>query len=146
MRICPVMIAIGILFLSACSGGYERVPDEAIDQTELAKAEGLAMKILEACDAGGFAHLTTNEATLTMVDGLTPDRQREACDFLEEKYGTLEGLSIGEVLQTVETADFRIYRFKGSFKETKELVEVRITLDKNGKMSGLWTMPWVEGL
>lgn len=146
MRIYPVMVGIAILLLSACSGGYERVPDEAINQKELAKAEGLAMKVLEACGSGEFAPLTTKEATLTMVDGLTPDRQREACNFLKEKYGTLEGLTIGEVLQTVETADFRIYRFKGSFKETKDMAEVRVTLDKNGKMSGLWTMPWAEGL
>ncbi len=146
MRVYPVITIVGILFLSACSSGYERVPEEAIDQTELAKAEALAMKILEACNSGDFAQLTTSEATLTMVDGLTPDRQREACDFLEQKYGTLEDLAIGEVLQTVETADFRIYRFIGSFKDTKDLAEVRVTLDKQGKMSGLWTMPWVDGL
>ncbi len=145
MKTCFATLMVCILLLSACSSGYERVPDEAIDQAELAKAEALAKKILEACVSGEFVNLTTAEATLTMVDGLTPDRQQEACDFLQEKYGTIEGLSIGEVLQTVETADFRIYRFKGSFKETKELAEVRVTLDKNGKMSGLWTMPWADG-
>lgn len=145
MRIYDALLMMPLLLLSACSGGYERVPEEAIDQSELAKAEALAMRILDACDSGEFVNLTTAEATLTMVDGLTSDRQQEACNFLQEKYGTIEGLSIGEVLQTIETAEFRIYRFKGSFKETKELAEVRITLDKNGKMSGLWTMPWADG-
>ncbi len=145
MRTYSLIVSVGIFLLSACSGGYESLSADAIDQTELNKAKALAMKILAACETGDYPNLSTAEATLTMVDGLTPDRQREACDYLKETYGTLEDLAIGEVLQTVETADFRIYRFKGNFKETKDLAEVRVTLDKQGKMSGLWTMPWAEG-
>lgn len=146
MRTYLSVIIVGTFLLTACSGGYEEVPADAINQTELAKAEALAMKILAACETGDYPTLSTAEATLTIIDGLTPQRQQQACDFLVDKYGTFESLSIGEVLQTVETADFRIYRFKGSFKETEDLAEVRVTLDKHGKMSGIWTMPWADGL
>lgn len=146
MRINSWIVSVGILLLTTCSSGYESLPADAIDQAELSKAKALALKILEACNTGDYPNLSTAEATLTMVDGLTPDRQREACDYLKESFGTLEDLTIGEVLQTVETADFRIYRFKGSFEGTKGLAEIRVTLDKQGKMSGLWTMPWADGL
>lgn len=146
MKVYLFIVCLAFCLLTACSGGYEQVPADAIDPVELAKAETLARKILIACETGDYPTLSTAEATLTMIDGLTPERQQQACDFLTNKYGTFDSLSIGEVLQTVETADFRIYRFKGSFKETKDLAEVRVTLDQQGKMSGLWTMPWSNGL
>ena len=146
MKIHLSIILVGIFLLSACSTGYEKVPTDAIDQTELAKAKTLALKILSGCETGDFPTLRTEEATLTVIDGLTAQRQQEACDYLQKQYGTFVDLSIGEVLQTAETADFRIYRFKGRFQETEDLAEVRVTLDKQGKMSGIWTMPWADGL
>lgn len=146
MKIQVLILSIGVCLLSACSGGYEQVPIDAIDQAELVKAEALALKILQGCETGAFPTLTTAEATLTIIDGLTEARQQEACNFLRGKYGTFKELTIGEVLQTAETADFRIYRFKGTFQDTDELAEVRVTFDKNGKMSGLWTMPWIDRL
>ena len=131
--------------LVACSSPYEQLAPEAVDQEEARLAEGLAMRILNGCETGSFVQLTTSEATLTMVEGMTAEMQQQACDFLAENYGQLSRLELGEVLQSVKTAEYRIYRFKANFQETKAQAEVRITLNKEDKLSGVWTMPWKGG-
>lgn len=135
-----------LCLFSYCGPTYEQIPAAEVDQTEAAKAKALGLKILNACESGNYPTLSTTEATLIMVDGLTAEKQRSACTFLTEEYGSFKDLSLGEVLRSVGDAGFRIYRYKGVFVETEEVAEVRITLNKDGKMSGIWTMPWREGM
>ncbi len=135
-----------LCLFSYCGPTYEQVPAAEVDQTEAAKAKALGLKILNACESGNYPTLSTVEATLIMVDGLTADKQQAACTYLKEEYGTFKDLSLGGVLRSAGSGDFRIYRYKGVFAETDEVAEVRITLDKDGKMSGIWTMPWREGM
>ena len=135
-----------LCLFSYCGPTYEQVPAAEVDQTEAAKAKALGLKILNACESGNYPILSTAEATLIMVDGLTADKQQTACTYLKEEYGAFQDLSLGEVLRSVGDAGFRIYRYKGVFVDTEAVAEVRITLNKEGKMSGIWTMPWQAGL
>ncbi len=135
-----------LCLFSYCGPTYEQVPAAEVDQTEAAKAKALGLKILNACESGDYPTLSTAEATLIMVDGLTAEKQQAACSYLKDEYGTFKDLSLGEVLRSVGDGGFRIYRYKGAFVDTEEVAEVRITLNKDGKMSGIWTMPWQASL
>lgn len=135
-----------VSLFSYCGPAYEQVPTAEVDQTEAAKAKALGLKILNACERANYPTLSPAEATLIMVEGMTTEKQREACDYLQQTFGKFLDLSLGEVLRSVGSNDFRIYRYKGSFEGTDEIAEIRITLNKEGKMSGIWTRPWREGL
>jgi len=133
-----------VFLCSSCSSGLIKIPKEKINKQEQGFAAEMATKIIERCTSFDYSPLPLNQATEEMVAGFSAKIQQETCELLKGKYGKFRSLEFVETLQPKEGNDYRIYRFKGNFKAAIKLPEVRVTIDKSGKLAGFWTTKWKD--
>lgn len=137
-------LMVFVLLCSSCGTNLIKIPVEKINKQEQGFAAEMATKIIERCSSYDYSPLPPNQATAEMIDGFSAKIQQETCELLKGKYGKFRSLEFVEAMQPKDTNDYRIYRFKGNFKKAIKLPEVRITIDKSGKLAGFWTTKWKD--
>ena len=105
-------------------------------------AEQLATQILQAHEQGRFEALGPEEATESVRKGFTAEIQRHLHQKNRQLFGTFEGLDFVETRFTESQPHLLAYRFKGRYSTVSP--EVRVVLDQDGKLAGLWIKPWQE--
>ena len=104
-------------------------------------AEQLATQILQAHEQGRFEALGP-EATEGFRKAFTAEIQRHSYQQLRQLFGTFEGLDFVETHSIESQPHLLIHRFKGRYSTASP--EVRVVLDQDGKLAGLWIKPWQE--
>ena len=104
-------------------------------------AAQLATQILQAHEQGRFEALGP-EATEGFRKALTAEIQRHSYQQLRQLFGTFEGLDFVETRSIESQPNLLIHRFRGRYSTASP--EVRVVLDQNGKLTGLWIKPWQE--
>ena len=141
-----------LAFLAGCSGiseetidllspDYDRISEEEVDSLMVAAASSIGDEYFRRCERGEFEPFG-NEATTRMRQALTPERQEEAWEEISGIYGDYESIRFDSVWEPIDGTKLTIYRFRARFTDVKPDPELRIILDGNGKLSGLWVKPW----
>ncbi|MCE2448298.1 MAG: hypothetical protein J4F35_07925 [Candidatus Latescibacteria bacterium] len=104
-------------------------------------AAQLATQILQAHEQGRFEALGT-EATEGFRRAFTAEIQRHSYQQLRQLFGTFEGLDFVETRSIESQPHLLIHRFKGRYSTTSP--EVRVVLDQDGKLAGLWIKPYQD--
>ena len=112
------------------------------DQRQLAAL--LATRILEGHEQGRFEALGPEEATEEFRNGFTAEVQRQNHQTIRQLFGAFEGLDYIETRFMDSQPHLLIHRFKGRYGAASNVPEVRVVLDRDGKLAGLWIKPWQE--
>ncbi len=114
------------------------------DQRQLASQ--LATGILEGHEQGRFEALGPEEATEEFRNGFTAEAQRQNHRTIRQLFGAFEGLDYIETRFMDSQPHLLIHRFKGRYGAAPNVPEVRVVLDRDGKLAGLWIKPWQDEL
>ena len=106
-------------------------------------AEQLATQILQAHEQGRFEALGP-EATESFRKAFTAEIQRHSHQQIRQLFGTFEGLDFVETRSIESQPHLLIHRFRGRYGAASQAPEVRVVLDRDGKLAGLWIKPWQE--
>ncbi|MCY4604764.1 MAG: hypothetical protein OXE49_11080 [Gemmatimonadetes bacterium] len=104
-------------------------------------AAQLATQILQAHEQGRFEALGP-EATEGFRKAFTAEIQRHSYQQLRQLFGTFEGLDFVETRSIESQPHLLIHRFKGRYSTASP--EVRVVLDQDGKLTGLWIKPYQD--
>ena len=105
-------------------------------------AAQLATQILQAHEQGRFEALGPEEATDKFRRAFTAEVQRHSHQQLRQLFGTFESLDFVETRSIENQPHLLIHRFRGRYSTASP--EVRVVLDQDGKLTGLWIKPWQE--
>ncbi len=105
-------------------------------------AAQLATQILQAHEQGRFEALGPEEATDKFRRAFTPEVQRHSHQSIRQLFGTFEGLDFVETRSLESQPHLLVHRFKGRYGAA--FPEVRVVLDRDGKLAGLWIKPYQE--
>ena len=125
--------------LAGC-GKLEKLPETDVDASQKASAQAFATKLYEGCKSGQHEALG-NDAIPAMRDGLSPEKQKQACASTTAMFGDYQSMDYAE---TWKQGPLRVYRFKGHFSKGGAAPEIRVVLDGKGMLSGFWLKPWTE--
>jgi len=104
-----------------------------------AKASDLGTNILLSYEKGKYK-LLGEEATEEMRLGLTIEKQKEAHEAIKNVYDAFKSMDYVETWINKDKS-LHIFRFKGNFTAGDSKPEIRVVLDNNGKLAGLWLKP-----
>ncbi len=107
-------------------------------------AERLATRVLLGHEQGRFEALGPEEATGDFRRGFTEESQRRSHQTIRQLFGAFEGLDFVETRSTEDQPHLLIHRFKGRYGAASGPLEVRVVLDLEGKLAGLWIKPWQD--
>ncbi|MBA3066301.1 DUF3887 domain-containing protein [bacterium] len=131
-----------IFFVLGCSNPeFRRLSDADADVKMKEKSLRIATSLLELQRKGQFEALG-DEATASMRALLTPEKQKEVYENLKGMYGDFDSLEYAESWVPTDGTLLKIYRFKGHFSKSKTMPEIRVVMDGEGKLTGLWIKPW----
>ncbi len=130
-----------MLVFGCTNSTYDKVSNENIDNERLEFAKQISHKLLNAQENGEYYQLKEKEATAKMVAGLDQKRQMSSYETISGKFGQYENLEFVELLKPKDGTLYEVYRFKGKFS-SNAAVEIRTTLDGNGKLAGMYTLDW----
>ncbi|GAA4233650.1 hypothetical protein GCM10022291_11180 [Postechiella marina] len=94
---------------------------------------------------GGSYKLSSTEALPVMVKSLSENVQKQSYAKIKALFGDYKGLEFHSIKEIVKGETYEIYRFKGDFEFNSE-TEVRVVLNKEGKLSGFFVKPWNNSL
>ena len=139
--------ALATLVLGAVGCGsleFEPIPTGSVDPARQAKAGEFGQKMLQAWARDEYPALGA-EATADMQKSNDGDAQKKADKQLEEGIGSFKTMSFAEADRS-KPPKVEVYRFKAVFDKSDKPVEVRVVLDLDGKVSGIWVKPWKDAL
>ena len=119
----------------------ETVASAPVQSEQHHLAAQLATQILQAHEQGRFEALGP-EATESFRKAFTAEIQRHSYQQLRQLFGTFEGLYFVETRSIKGQPHLLIHRFKGRYSTASP--EVRVVLDQDGKLVGLWIKPYQE--
>ena len=124
---------------------FKPIPASALDQTQLQTAERVGFRTLSGWRDGTFEPLS-DDFTQQMKDALPSRTQREAYGQIKAGFGDFQSMEFAEAVASEELPNMVVYRFRGTFSETKSRPEVRVVLDGHNKVSGFWCKLWMDTL
>lgn len=136
--VLPLLLAA----IYACSRSvFEKIPEGQIDPVRKQTAERVARRLFSSWKMGIYNSLG-EEFSAEMRRAFTPRVQRQTYQDLKMRFGELEDLTFAEAVRPRNTPDMVIYRFRAKFSGTDEQPEIRVVMDRDGKISGFWCKPW----
>lgn len=142
-----ISLALGLALLIAsgpichAESASNPIPDSEVSGEAKAKAKKIATQVLTDWNKGIFSPLPTT-FTAKMRQALTPSAQENAYNQIKPVFGEFQSMSFVEAVQAPGFPGLIVYRFKASFSRTKDRPEIRVVLNRSGKVSGLWLKPW----
>ena len=107
-------------------------------------AAQLATRILQGHEQGRFETLSPEEATEDFRVGFTAEVQRQSHQTILTLFGAFEGLDYIETRYMESQPHLLIHRFRGRYGAASRPPEVRVVLDRDGRLAGLWIKPWKD--
>ena len=106
-----------------------------------AAAQRLAQGIFTAWSEGRFVPLG-DEATAAIRTQLSPDIQRRAHRAIRSLFGDYRGMTFIEAWGPTPGLPSTVYRFRGRFSASDERPEIRVVINRRGKLAGFLIKPW----
>ena len=108
------------------------------------RAAQLTTRILQGYEQGRFETLSSEEATELFRTGFTAEVQRQNHQTIRLMFGAFEGLDYVETRFMESQPHLLIHRFRGRYGAASRSPEVRVVLDRDGRLAGLWIKPWQD--
>ena len=126
---------------------YKQIPEYKIEKDQDLKskrvfAETIATELLEGMRDNNFKELINN-STDDMKTQFSADVQKNTYQQIKQLYGDYKSM---EYYETVENKLYTVFRYKGTFTKTEKKPEIRVVLDTEGKLAGLWIKEWIDEL
>jgi len=135
-----ILLALGI---AGCSKRFVRLSESEVNKTDMRHAQEVAGALILKMQASQFYPLG-EEATHRMRESFTPGEQNSAWRQIHDLYGDYQSMRYVETWASRDGLNHRIYRFRGSFSDGQP--EVRVVMDAQNKLAGLWIKDWKEGV
>lgn len=116
---------------------------EEIPSALKTKAYALGKRVLNTCNTSRFKPFTTEEATASVIKNTTAENLSKVCHKFRVKYGDFKEINLVEVLKD-RTTDSYIFRYKAKYERDFAKKELRVTIDKNNKVSAIKSTDWVD--
>ena len=123
-----------------------KVSKLAIDDVEKAKKDmafSAGNRILTACNTSKFKPFNENEATPTVIQNTTQKRLTKTCLKFRLKYGDFKELKLIEVFKD-RTDKTTVFRFKALYEKKIANKELRVSIDKDDKVSAIKSFDWKD--
>ena len=117
------------------------IPAARVDQAAKAKAEAMARALFKAWAGSQFEPLS-DDFTLEMKQALPPDVQKQSYATIKANFGDFKDMQFVEAIASPAFPRYVMYRFRADFSDTPARPEVRVVLDKDGKVGGFAAMLW----
>lgn len=148
------LLIIGcVLFLVGCKTKQKAAEEvkpalsilatEEIPATLKTKAYSLGKRVLMTCNTSRFKPFTADEATASVIQNTTEERLSKVCHKFRVKYGDFKEIYLEEVLKNNRDGSY-IFRYKAKYERDFAKKELRVTIDKNDKVSAIKSTDWVE--
>lgn len=138
------LMSLLVFVVAGCSSQFRKLPESKVDNEMKSVAQRIATNILEANRAGQFEPLG-DEASPAMQKALTPKKQEDAYKNIKGMFGDFKSMEYVETWLPKDGTLLTIYRFKGIYT-SGAMPEIRVVMDGEGKLSGLWIKPWRSGI
>ncbi|UQD56473.1 hypothetical protein [Flavobacterium sp. K5-23] len=149
-----LILLLCLLSLIACKSKKAKEKIERENMAELlikaeanealkAKAYNLGKRVLLTCNTSTFKQFTRDEATDKVIANTTLSRLSKTCAKFRQNYGTFIDLRLIEVIPN-EDGQSIIYRFKADYSKKVANKELRVTMDKDNKVSAIVSKDWKD--
>ena len=122
---------------------FKPIAPSQIDQSEVDKARRIAETTLTNWREGKFEPRGA-EFTDAMKKASTPAKQKKAYQSIKKLFGDFQSLKFAEAVASKDAPGLILYRFRGKFSETDDKPEIRVVINKEGKVAGFWIKPWLK--
>lgn len=139
-------IVIGMLSANCQSNNFKKIESSKLDKEQMAFANDIGNKILIGQKTANYYMLTKEEATNAMIDGLNEEVQQKSYNQIRILFGEYESIAFEEAWRATNESNMIIYRFKGDFDATENQPEIRVVINKDGKLAGFFIKPWSKTL
>jgi uncharacterized protein DUF3887 len=136
------LLLLGVLLISCSESKFQTLREVEVDIVQRDLAESLASDILLSMKSGEFKTLG-NEATISMQNGLSPEKQKLSFEYIKSLFGDYQSLFYYETCVPNDGTSYAVYRFKGKF-ESSTTAEIRVVINKNNKLSGFFIKEWKD--
>jgi len=137
------IIALIFILIPAYCQGFEKLPEEQVNQSQTELAKNFAHNFFSALK-DGKAYECQNEVTEVLCESLPPEKQNQLYQYFKEQFGIYQSLEYVETWKYSREEIMIIVRFKGICDQSKEIPEIRVVVDKDNKIAGFWMKPWEE--
>jgi hypothetical protein len=145
-RLAGVLSCAGLLICTHCNKvELDPIPAAELDAKKKASAEEMGTRILSEWAKDEYKELGSEANEEFKKAHNSVDGQRTSDKAIEKSLGSFKSMTFHEALRTKDKKA-EAYRFKAVFDKTSDPVEVRVVLDPQGKLSGLWVKPWKDKL
>jgi len=138
-------IILLFIVVSACSQGFEKLPESQIDQSRIELAKNFSDNYFTALKNDQYYEFH-DEAIEALSKNLTPEKQKQAYQSIKDLFGDYQSLEYVEAWKSSGAQGMTIIRLKGSFDEDKAKPEIRVVLNEENKIAGFWIKPWADEL
>jgi hypothetical protein len=141
-----VMNKQGKVVGASAKPSFKPVPASTIDQAQKDKAATIATTTLSNWWKGKFAPLSDDFGP-KMKKMLTLDVQKRMTEKMKAKMGDLQALEFAEAVAAASPfmqQGIIEYRFKGKFSKVTEPIEIRVAMNKQGKVAGFGVRRWQD--
>ena len=95
------------------------------------------------CNTSKFIPFKESEATPSVIQNTTLEKHSKICLKFRARYGDFVDLKLVEVYKS-SPANETLFRYKAIYEHSNANKELRVTLNKENKISSLKTMEWVD--
>ncbi len=147
MKALRVIIAVLCFLLPEIISGqdFRKLEDHEMIQGQIDFAKNFATDYFTALKNGSSFQFE-DEATNEVKNQLTPEYQKSIYNQLKTNLGDFVSLEYSETWTQSKNQDLNIIRFKSVFEKTSQQIEVRVVLNKAGKIAGFFITPWKDSL
>jgi hypothetical protein len=135
--------AFVFIAIEANCQGFEKLPEDQVDQTQTKLAKEFAHNFFSTLKEGKTYEFH-DEVTKQVNENLTPETQKQLYQYITEQFGNYQSLKYVETWKYSGDGNMIIVRFKGICDKDKEIPEIRVVLDKDNKIAGFWLKPWAD--
>jgi hypothetical protein len=143
LSLCFLLCCVAAIAAAQAPPLFKPVPASKIDQAQKDKASKVAATTLDNWFKGKFAPLS-DDFTSLMKEKLGPAAQKQATEGVKSVFGDFQSMKFVEAEASPAMAGIVVYRFKGKFSKTSESPEIRVVVNKQGKVAGLSVKPWQD--
>ena len=148
------IFVIGCLFLLAACKSKQSTAETKVETLSIVKTEtipadlktkayALGKRVLLTCNTSRFKPFTTSEATASVIKNTTQERLSSVCHKFRVKYGNFKDIYLAEVLKNNKEGSY-IFRYKAKYERDFANKELRVTMDKDQKVSAIKSTDWIE--
>ena len=151
MKKAIVILILFTFVLNACKSKskvaekpkIEIIEPSTVDKTKQDKAYALGKRVLMTCNTSKFKPFTTSEATESVIKNTTLERLTSTCQKFRIKYGNFKDIKLAQVIHNLND-DSHIFRYKAEYQRKFTTKELRVTLNKENKVSAIKSTDWTD--